>query len=79
MQRQKEGKLNQSEKIPGGKVELRLVLGTGGGTSAFIVWVKGQQAVQAVLLFTPGDDPLWASRIGMDAKKENPDFGSMMS
>ena len=23
------------------------------GTSAFIVWVKGQQAVQPVLLFTP--------------------------
>ena len=35
------------------------------GTSAFIVWVKGQQAVQPVLLFTPatnqGDNPLWAN------------------
>ena len=36
-------------------------------TSAFIVWVKGQQAVQSVLLFTPAatqcDDPLRVSRM----------------
>ena len=38
-----------------------------GLTSAFIVWVKGQQAVQSVLLFTPAptqrDDPLWVSKM----------------
>ena len=45
-----------------GESSIEVWLGTG-GTSAFIVWVKGQQAVQAVLLFTPatnqGDIPLW--------------------
>ena len=39
------------EKVVGEMVVGEMVV----GTSAFIVWVKGQQAVQPVLLFTPAE------------------------